>query len=344
MKAKIILLSIFSALMLLSSARLSAQIAPYYDVIGNLQLMRDGDVTRATIKSWQPYTFELKVPTDEAPSITGFNTGFMIVPSVNEHMVELDSIRITKCQYSIYHLDVLTGIETPVLYADGSSMTDIVVGTFSDETAGTNSLFTTTVSYWSDDGIITSTNGGAISASVQHVGAIFSTKRRIVWGLEPDLQAPALNKGYVIRWDIRFIPVYQGVEHPEVRLSPKFAYQVEKVPLPTLVSITSIRDVYDWDEDGTVLRMSGEQLEFFKLQRSADLINWTDWGYDGEGDNWVGPYTIPDSTNGGFWSNIHEWILFDPAFPMERRRPGKEFYRMVWTGKRGSWRQWSPNP
>lgn len=327
--------------LLVSICQMAAQSAPYYDIIGNLGLLADGPVTQGTLDSWNPSTFRLNVPIESASDIAGFNTGFKVIASVNESGVELDSIQITKCQYSIYHLDVLTGIETPVLYPNGSPATNIAVTSFSDESATETSVFTTNLTFFGEHGTVNSTNGVPISTTVQHVGAIFSTKHTLTWGMWPDLQAPLPNQGYVIRWDIRFIPVYDGVQYPEVSLRQngddiKFVYEVVKVPLPKMVRLSQ----YGLN-GGVVLEMSGEELEFFKLQRSTDLTTWSDVSFVGEVFNWVGPYNIPED-GGGFWASVFHWELFDQAFPNNRLRPSKEFYRMVWTGRRGTWRSWSP--
>lgn len=323
---------------------------PYYDIIGNLSV--NGEVTQSVLSQWHPYTLELTVPKEAAPSINGFDVGFAALSSVMEQVIQLDSIRITTCRYSLYHLDVLTEVETPVFDANGAPMVNINIQTFADETSNQPTFFTTPLSIQNVLGAATnSTNGVSVGTVVQNVGAIFSTKYHFVWGSSPDLTRPTLNQGYVIHFDISFVPIHLGVEYPEVKLAAnqksdlQFVYKVVDMQMPQFVSIENVYDPNPFSGDpnlhteGVALRMTGQYLEYFKLQRSTDLQNWTDWDpdYIGLGSNWVGPFDVPVG-DGGFYSNTFEWMLFDINYPNERRRPQKEFYRMVWTGRKGIWK------
>lgn len=314
---------------------------PYYDIIGNLNIPANGEVTQASLSTWAPYTNKLNVPKEVADSITGFNTGFGIIASVQEQGVVLDSIQITGCKYGVYHLTVPADVESPVLSADGSPMTDITLTTYNDETSAARpTIFTTYPGFRSElSGEISSTNGKPLHGLNSVVGALLVTKQNFVFGSSPDFTQPTVNNGYVVRWEIRFIPIHKGIQYPEVTLRPTFTYKVLDFAYPKVVKLAALSEVYPQDnsDEGTVLQMTGDELEYFKLQRSNDLKTWTDWTFDGEGCNWVN-YSIP--AYGGYYASTFEWVMFDKAFPDEQRRPSHEFYRMVWTGKRGTWRQW----
>ncbi len=343
------LVSIIIGLMLaIPTSHVSAQdITPYYDIIGGISVV--GEFNRAMVNSNKPYTLNLNVP--QVCVADGFDVGFRIQNSVWEQPIPLDSIKITRFEYDIYHTDSFDN-ETPVLLSDNSPAVGIKVKTFGDETTlSAPSVFTTDLTMWNEASSINSTNDTPIIGStVNNVGDLFVTRQKLRWGSSQDFTKPVLGQGYIVRWHISFIPTYDGVEYPEVMLTIggndgiNIVYKVADVPLPELVSLKSISETYpNSSDEGTVLRMSGEQLEYFKLQRSIDLVTWTDWGFGGEGGNWVGPHTIPDGEV-GFYSNTYEWVMFDQNYPNERRRPAKEFYRMVWTGVRGTWRDWSPVP
>ena len=314
---------------------------PYYDTIINLGIPANGEVTQASMATWDPYTPNLNVPKEAADSIAGFNTGFGISATVAEQGITLDSIQITEMKYSLHHLDVVTGNETPVLRTDGSQQTDIHVTSFNNEANGNNpSVFTTTRGNQELNGDINSPNNSPITTTIENFGVLFVTKHNFVFGSSPDFTQPTLNHGYIVRWNISFIPTHKGITYPEVTLHPQFKYLVKDIKFPQMKKLVPlIQDSSEWSEQGVVLQMYGEELEFFKLQRSTDLEHWTDWGFDEEGGNWVAPFDVPYSGDReGFISNTYEWVMFDKAFPSERRMPAKEFYRMVWTGRKGTWK------
>ncbi len=343
--------TILSLLVTFTLSSLAQQLdpKPHHDVIGNLSV--NGEVTQSVLAEWTPYTFELPVPKEALNTTNGFDIGFAVVSSVMEQMVALDSVRFTTCRYSVYHLDVSTGVETPVLRSNGTPMINIDVVKFADETTlETPTFFTTSFfAYNPLLGTTNSTNDASISVPIQNVGAIFSTRYKFTWGSTPDFTRPLLNQGYVVHFDIRFISTHLGVEYPEVKLKTgqngdiRFVYKVVDMQMPELENIQFIYDPLPFSgnpnlhTEGLQLTMSSPYLEYFKLQRSADLQNWTDWSFSGEGDGWVGPFDVPTGL-GGFYSNTYRWTLFDRDYPDERRRPQKEFYRMVWTGKKGVWK------
>jgi hypothetical protein len=334
--------SLFSLLFALVS--LAVAQTPYYDIYANLNIPANGEVTQASLSLFEARTDKLNVPMRIADSITGFNTGFGIVASVDEHSIQLDSIQITECKYSLYHIDMVASVESPVLSANGNPLTNIALTTYSDETAsGMPAIFTTIQGFRNIlSGEVSSVNGKPITASkTGPVGTLFITKHNFVFGSTRDFVQPTVNKGYIVRWDISFIPTFEGVQYPSITLHPKFIYKVLDFQDPKMVKLASLSETYPgWgEENGTVLQMTGEELEYFRLQRSSDLKNWTDWSFEGEGSNWIN-YSIPG--DGGYYASTFEWIMFDKAFPNERRRAPQEFYRMVWAGKRGTYRQWSP--
>jgi hypothetical protein len=335
------IISLFSILFTLVD--LAVAQTPYYDIFADLSIPANGEVTQLSLSSLEPRTDKLNVPKEVADSITGFNTGFGIIASVDEQPVVLDSIQITGCKYSLYHLTIPTNVESPVLSTNGSSTTDIVLTTYSDETlVARPTIFTTFPGFRNVlSGEVSSTNSKHLSGQNSVVGALFVTKQNFVFGSSPNFAKPTVNNGYIVRWEIRFIPTYKGVQYSEVTLSPTFTYKVLDFEYPKMVKLAGLSETYPgWgDEDGTVLQMTGDELEYFKLQRSDDLKTWTDWTFEGEGSRWI-DYSTPGDN--GYYASTFEWILFDKAFPNERRRAPQEFYRMIWTGKRGAWRQWSP--
>ncbi len=294
------------------------------------------------------------MPPDQAALLPGFDIGFGILASLPDYQIELDSVRFTHCSYSVNHLDTASGVETPVLQPNGAPLTESISTFGAESTQETGPvLFTTPVNYFSTFGGTPNSPTGdeVVGTTVNNVGVTFVTKLRFKWGSIPDLTRPELGKGYVVHFDIRFVPTYFGIEYPEVKVKANhrddvsFVYQVIDVPVPQFVDITP----FAWEnmpggtDRGVTLRMSGTHLEYFKLQRSPDMVTWTDWPFYGEGNDWAWPYTLPaDDVGWGFWPNVYEWTLFDMNYPNERRIPQREFYRMVWTGKRGTWRIWSP--
>ncbi len=310
-----------------------AQSAPYYDVIGNLSV--DEEVIQANLQHLTPYTTELSVPPGPAEDHLGFNLGFLIQASVEERIVVLDSIRMTGCSFSLYHLNVVTGEETPVLLINGNPAINTEVSVFASEAVESSrpSVFLTAAGTGPYNGpVISEDNTSIINTTVQNVGALFATRQKLTWGSLPDFTHPTLNQGYVVRWNIRFIPTFQGIEYPEVTLNGdriKFVYKVVNIPFPQMVNISG-----NGPNGGMLVQMSGDYVEYFGLQRSIDLVNWVDWPFAGEGNGWVGPLTY-DMGEGAFAENIYQWELFDRSFPDERRLSPKEFYRMVWTGRKG---------
>ncbi len=340
MKSKSTLAALIAATLVLvfSTSSATAQSnAPYYDVLGEIST---SDVTKVSMSDSGPWTMELPVPPTEAATLPGFNTGFYVNASVNERGVILDSMRVTQCTFSLYHLDVLTGAETSVL-RPGGTVTDISIALYTNEFVTPQgahtrpSVFTTgTLDFTGNYNSVANTP--VVGTTVSNVARFWMTKQLFIWNNVPDFTRPALNQGYVVRWTLKFVPVYQGVQYPEVTLNPTFRYKVIDIPLPEFVSIRQY-DEGEGHSKGNVLRMSGPYLEFFELQRSPDLVNWTPFSSLGEGANWVGPNT--HSFGGGLIGpNIFEWVI--PS-TMTNALP-REFYRMVWTGRRGSWRPQFP--
>lgn len=331
------IVNLFTILIFTLTSFVLAQ-TPYYDIYANLNIPANGEVNQMSLSALDGRTDKLNVPKEVADSITGFSTGFGIVASVDERVVQLDNIRIIGCKYSIYHLDVVTNTESPVV-------TDVTQTSFGDETSASRpAIFTTILGFRNIlSGEVSSTNSKPLTSTIGPVGALFVTKHNFVFGSSPNFSQPTVNQGYVVRWEISFIPTHQGIQYPLVTLNPTFTYKVLDLEYPKMVKLAGLSETYPgWgDEDGTVLRMTGSELEYFKLQRSSDLKIWTDWTFDGEGCNWLN-YNIPG--DGGYYASTFEWIMFDKTFPDERRRAPQEFYRMVWTGKRGTMRQWSPTP
>ncbi len=349
----------FSFLLLASSLVRAQLVEPYYHIVGNIAV--DGHaVTQEVLTHWNPYTLELDVPADQAAVLQGFDIGFAVLPSKPDYSIELDSVRFTHFSYSVNHLDVATGVETPVRLPDGTAMTDVPIPVFGSESSNDPgpTAFTAPLGRFSVFGGSPNSPTGSsiVGSSVNGVGVIFVTGLKLNWDFVPDFTRPKFGKGYVVHFDIRIVPTYLGVEYPEKKIATTypefhhhddvaFVYQVVDVPLPEFVSITP----FAWEnmpggtDHGLVLEMSGTHLEYFKLQRSSDLKTWTDWDFGGEGGDWSWPYTVPaDDVGWGFWPSTYHWTLFDMNFPNERRMPQREFYRMVWTGKRAVWRTWSP--
>lgn len=337
---------IAAILVLVSTSSATAQSnAPYYDVIGDITVA--GDVTKGSLSDNDPWTMEIPVPPIEAAMLPGFYTGFYINASVNESPVILDSFRVTQCTFDLLHLDVLTGVETPVL-RPGGTVTNIPISLYTNEfvTPQGNhtrpSAFTTgTVNFTGSFNSVVNTP--IVGTTVSNVARFWVTKHLFTWNNVPDFTRPVLNQGYVVRWTIKFIPTYQGVQYPEATVRPTFKYKVMDIPLPEFVGIGEYDDGAEGPGlgKGTIVRMSGPYLEFFELQRSTDLQSWSSVPAYGEGANWVGSNTYTFE-NGWVGPNIFEWTLFDPSAPDIRRRLPREFYRMVWTGKRASWRPQSP--
>ncbi len=291
---------------------------PVFNITGNLRVGEEANSLN-TIQ-YGPSTFNLDVPVETAEGVCGFDISFAVTWSRQNESNKLDSIQITNCQYSIFHTNTATGIETPVILVDGNTATNINVPTFKDETSSGPVVFTVSNS-WEDPKYnpeITSATGLPITTPASNVYGLLMTKQKFVWGSSPDFFKPTLGQGYTVRWKISFIPTYKGVQYTEQTIDGdylKFNYKVAEVPLPKLVSISS-----DEPNGGIILQMSGDQLEFFELQRSTDMENWTSWPYTGEGDYWLDVKT-------------YQWTLFDRAFPNEPRRAPKEFFRMVWAGR-----------
>lgn len=300
-------------------ANVKADDPPRYEIESTIDIV--DDVTRTTLVN-NPWALEVSVPPQFSDQYSGFNIGIFIVPKDDRNEIVLDSVRITQCAFSIYHLDVETGTLTPVKLPDGKDAVNISPSRFSMESETSRpSVYTLDQKPFVENvGKENSPNHAeVIGTPVSNVGAIGITKQKITWGIPSDLTRPTKGKGYVVKWTVKLIPTYQGVEYPEIDLSFNdrltFKYVVEEVGLPIFVRLTPPSDPIF----GETITYAAHKLEFFELQYSADLLEWKPIKYD----------AVRDSYRGG---TIYRWDLSQLNLPL---KDGRRFYRMVWTPKPG---------
>lgn len=315
-------LFVFAAILLalfISATKGLALVPITYEVVGKLD--PTADVTRESLaQPWLPYTKTMNVPIEKAQTYSMINMGFGVLPKVDGQIVTLDSIQMTDYpRFSLYHLN--NGLLSPVTLPSGVSVLDQPVQRYTNELGFARPSILTTGLFAPNPEILGPINSPNETVTtlvpVANVRAIMATKQRYTWGQIPNLYRPAVGQGYVVRWTIKFIPTYLGVQYPEVTVPVEFTYNVvAEVPQPSFLG----RSI--GPNGGAMFKFSGSNLEFFWLQYSTDLVTWFDYPYGGEGDSYLG-------------SGQYQWELFDPHFPNDRKYADRLFVRLNWEPRIG---------
>jgi hypothetical protein len=302
------------ALLLATVNLLRANEEPYYEIASILSVTQP--VTYETV--WQrplrPRDQDILVPAAMKNAFNGINIGFTIHNTVNESPEILKSLVFTKFAFSVYHLRE-DGSRDPVICDAGQPVVDVPVLNF-----GSQDGIIPYVAIVEDD-INTgrfeeAVNTGPLSSPVQDVEGILVRNHTLPWDFCIDFTRPQVGEGYVVEWDIRFIPTASNrITYPETNLREQaphykryltFTYKVEDFEMPQMTKL-------EIEGDDTFVTFKGKTIEYFVLERSNDLREWEELRLSSP-------------------AIMNRWYLGANTFwwHLDNNNESREFYRLRW--------------